>query len=278
MQVEESPGSRKKMGFEVGETQGKSDKPKGARQILQEQIETGIGEYNRTGFSLFLSAFAAGLEIGFSLLLMGALYTLYAGRVDDSSLHLVISLSYSLGFIFVMMGRSELFTEHTALAILPVLNNQESLKKLGKVWVLVYFGNIIGGYIFSLMIVYLGPKIGFVSLDAFHHLATDLVDHSGTTIFYSGILAGWMMGLLGWLWTSAQETIGRIFIIVMITSVIALGGLHHCIIGSIEVFSGLLSGQGVNASDYIKFQSWATLGNALGGVVFVAILKFSHAK
>lgn len=263
---------------EIAQKNGNTDKPKGARQILQEQIETGIGEYNRAGFSLFLSAFAAGLEIGFSILLMGSLFTLFQDQISESGLHLILSLSYSLGFVFVMLGRSELFTEHTALAILPVLNRQESLSKLIKVWVLVYLGNIIGGYIFSFIVVYLGPQIGFISTKAFHHLATGLIAHSGQTIFFSGILAGWMMGLLGWLWTSAQETIGRIFIIIMITSVIALGGLHHCIIGSIEVFSGLLTSQSISADDYFKFQGWATLGNALGGVVFVAVLKFSHAK
>jgi formate/nitrite transporter FocA (FNT family) len=86
------------------------------------------------------------------------------------------------------------------------------------------------------------------------------------------------MGLLGWMVTSSQETIGRIVVIMLITTVIGIGNMHHCIVGSIEVFSGLLVSSEVRIGDYLHFQGWATLGNAIGGVVFVALVKYSHIK
>jgi formate/nitrite transporter FocA (FNT family) len=103
----------------------KSDKPKEVDEILNEQIEAGQKEYGRSNIGLFISSVAGGLEIGFSLLLMGVLLTLFQGQVSASSLKFMMAVSYPLGFIFVIIGRSELFTEHTALAMVPVLNGKQ---------------------------------------------------------------------------------------------------------------------------------------------------------
>jgi formate/nitrite transporter FocA (FNT family) len=86
------------------------------------------------------------------------------------------------------------------------------------------------------------------------------------------------MGLLSWLITSSQETISRIIIITLITTVIGIGGLHHAIVGSIEVFTALLTSKSVSIEDYLHVQLWATIGNIIGGVVFVAFVKFSHVN
>jgi formate/nitrite transporter FocA (FNT family) len=54
--------------------------------------------------------------------------------------------------------------------------------------------------------------------------------------------------------------------------------LHHCIVGSIEVFAGLITSDDITLTDYLRFQFWATIGNAIGGSVFVAVLKFSNVR
>jgi formate/nitrite transporter FocA (FNT family) len=256
----------------------KSDKPKEVDEILNEQIEAGQKEYGRSNIGLFISSVAGGLEIGFSLLLMGVLLTLFQGQVSASSLKFMMAVSYPLGFIFVIIGRSELFTEHTALAMVPVLNGKQTVRSLLILWGLVYFGNVLGGFGFALFITYLAPEIGFIKVSAFEYIANHLLDYPSDTIFFSAILAGWLMGLLGWLVTSSQETISRIFVIILVTVVIALGGLHHCIIGSIEVISGVITSDELTFGDYIRFQWWATIGNLVGGAVFVALLKYSHVK
>jgi formate/nitrite transporter FocA (FNT family) len=256
----------------------KVDRPKEVNQILEEQIEMGMKEFNRSNLGLLTSAFTAGLEIGFSVLFMGTIFTLFHGNISPEALHLYLALCYPIGFIFVIIGRSELFTEHTALAILPLLNKSVSLKDLLILWGLVYAGNLIGGFVFSLLLVNIGPSVGFIEPAAFSHLGEELVQHNWSVILSSALLAGWMMGLLGWLVTSSQETISRILVIILVTSIIGIAGLHHCIVGSIEVLSGWLISEEIHFIDYLKFQVWATLGNAIGGAVFVAILKYSHVR
>lgn len=255
-----------------------SDQPKNIHQILNEQIRAGLEEFKRSNFSLFLSALTAGLEIGFSVLFMCTVLTLYGNTAISSSIQMYLALCYPIGFIFVIIGRSELFTEHTALALLPVLNDSVPLKQLFTLWGVIYAGNIIGGILFSFLIVNIGPSVGFIELWAFEELARKLSDYPWYIILLSAIFAGWMMGLLGWLVTSSQDTISRIMLIILVTAIIGLAGLHHCIIGSIEVFSGLIISENITVSDYLKFQGFATLGNAIGGSLFVSILKFSHIR
>ena len=255
-----------------------SDKPKEVRQILDEQIEAGLNEFNRSNLGLFISAFAAGLEVGFSVLFMCTIYSLFGGTISTEALHLYLALSYPIGFIFVIIGRSELFTEHTALAILPVLSGSVRLKQLFKLWGTVYSGNLIGGYVFSFLISEIGNQVGFIEPSSYAYLAHHMVDYDWKTILLSALLAGWMMGLLGWLVTSAQETFSRIFVIILVTFIIGVAGLHHCIVGSIEVFLGVITSEEISFTDYLRFQVWATIGNAIGGAVFVAILKYSHVR
>lgn len=255
-----------------------AQQPKRLSEILEEQLETGMEEHKRSNFGLLLSSFSAGLEIGFSIFLMGVLHTLFAEQLSESVMHVLLAFAYPLGFIFVVIGRSELFTEHTTLAVLPVLDRAASLKSLGVLWGLVFLGNIIGGYLFSLMLVHLAPTMDIITLETFYELAHKMIDYQWSVILGSGILAGWLMGLLSWLVTSSQETISRIFVVILVTTVIGIGGLHHSIVGSIEVFSGYLAGPNITFTDYLNFQLWTTLGNMIGGVVFVAVIKYSHTK
>lgn len=255
-----------------------ADKPKEVDQILDEQIDTGLREFRRSRTGLFISAFAGGMEIGFSLLFMATIYTLFHDDLSPEILKLCLAICYPIGFIFVIIGRSELFTEHTALAILPVLNKSVTLGDLFILWGLVYSGNLVGGFLFGVILYSIGPSVGFIEPSAFYHIGYELVNYDWHIILLSALLAGWMMGLLGWLVTSSQETISRILVIILVTFIIGLTGLHHCVIGSIEVFTGWISSPDIGFTDYMRFQVWATIGNAIGGAVFVSILKYGHAS
>ena len=265
-------------GEEKEENGQNQDKPKEGEQILKEQIRTSLTEYRRHRKALFASAFSAGLEVGFSLLLMGTLYTMFSDQLSESGLNLALAMAYPIGFIFVIIGRSELFTEHTTLAVLPVLNGTVSLAALAKLWGIVYVGNLMGGYLFSFILVQIGPGMGTISLEAFQHIAEKLIQYNWWLTLSSGVFAGWLMGLLSWLVTSSRDTISRILVIILVTTVIGLGELHHSIVGSLEMFAGLISSEHIHISDYVHFQVWATLGNVIGGTVFVAAIKYGQLR
>lgn len=114
--------------------------------------------------------------------------------------------------------------------------------------------------------------------EAYKHIAEKIPHYNSASLFGSAVFAGWLMGLLAWLISSTTETISKILLIILVTFVIGVTGLHHCIVGSVEMFAAMLSGNGISFSNYIYFISLAAPGNIIGGAVFVAALKVSHNK
>lgn len=250
--------------------------PMRATDVLNSLIEGGLHEIRRETNGLLLSGFSAGLDIGFGPLLMAVILTLSPGGYGDLGTELLLATTYSVGFVFVILGRLELFTEHTTVAVIPVLDGQASLGELARLWGLVYAANIVGGATFAALVVTLLPGLGPASPEAFETIALSLVAHDPTWLFVGGVLAGWLMGLLAWLVTAAQETTSRLLIIWIVTAAIGMLHLPHSIAGNVEVLFGVFLSPTVSVLDYVTFLAMATTGNAVGGVVFVALLKYGH--
>jgi formate/nitrite transporter FocA (FNT family) len=252
-----------------------SDQPKESKEVLKEQYASSIMEYRRSKSGLFLSALTAGLEIGFSIVLMGLFYTTFVEDVNADTLHLIVSLGYPLGFIFVIIGRSQLFTEQTSLAVIPFLKGVVNFSELMNLWGMVFLGNFIGGALFAIFISWIGPHREVIDAEAFIEFAHALNKPEWYVIFGSAVIAGWMMGLLGWLVTTAQETISRIFVIVLVTFVIGYGKFHHCIVGTVELVCGAIHSPSPDLAIYGSTLLFSLLGNILGGAFFVGVLKYS---
>ena len=250
------------------------DAPKTHGEILRDQITDAQETYEKSPSSILASSMTAGLEIGFSYLMICSVFYFLEGKMEESSIFKMIALVYPLGFILVVMGQSILFTEQTALLTLPVLNNKRTFGSMLRLWGLVICGNLIGGYMIALLLNWLGPRLGIFNSEVVITIADHVLKAAPHVIFVSAIVAGWLMGLLSWLLASARDTISRIVMIFLITSVMAFTGLHHSIIGSVEVFSGMIKSEDITFLDYVSFQSLALLGNAFGGAIFVGLLKY----
>lgn len=248
------------------------------RQILKDEIIAGLVELNRPCGSLFLSSLSAGLELGFSLLLMGVMLTLVSDVYEPPITRILMANMYSLGFILVILGRSELFTEHTTLAVLPLLDGKSSIGQVLRLWAVVFAGNIVGSAAMAGMIYGVASPLLAIEPWALEEIATDLVNHQWWVILFSAMFAGWLMGQLAWVSAAARDTISQIVFVWLITTAIGLAGLHHVVIGTAEVVAGLLASEQVTFLDFGRFLLWATLGNALGGVLFVSIIKYGHAS
>jgi len=250
---------------------------KPSRQILQHEIAEGADALDRPVSALFISGLSAGLDIGFSLFLMAVVWTLMDGTFSEPVGRMLVANMYAIGFIFVVLGRAELFTEQTTLAVLPVLNRQASIGALIRLWIIVYIANLLGAAVFAALAVNIGPALGIIDPRTFGEFARALTDHPNWVMFASAVLAGWLMGLMSWLVAASRDTVSQIILVWLIATVIGLGRLSHVVVGSVEVLAGVFSGAGVNGGDYGHFLLWTTLGNAVGGSVFVAIIKYGYA-
>lgn len=244
------------------------------RDILSRVIHEGEEIFKIKNKAIGLSAIIAGLEIGFSYFLLCTLYYLLSGKVEENTIYKLFSFVYPVGFIFVVLGKSALFTEQTSVLTLPVLNGQRKFVELLRIWGVVILGNVVGGILFTLFIGYLAPQLKLFTHETMVTIGEHVIHHSAWVLFLSAIVAGWLMGLLNWLLNSTINSLTRIFLIFMITGVIGFGGFHHSIVGNIEVFGAFLYSDTVHLIDYLWFLILALIGNGIGGAIVVGLFKY----
>lgn len=249
-----------------------ADTQRSHERIVELQIEEGLSVHGRPAFGQFVSAVACGLNLGIGVFALFTMATQAGPLFSSVPTHILMSITYTFGFVFTILARTELFTEHTTLAVLPVLDGEASLSSLGKLWTFVYVGNFVGGSIFALLMVPSGPALNLIDPSAFGETAMLFVDLTPFAVFAGAVLAGWLMALLSWILTSVGDTISRIVVIVITTFLIGFGHLPHCVAGNIEV----LAGAPISVAQWLQFLTVTTVGNIVGGVVFVALLNYSH--
>ena len=272
----ENPRSENGSGSAV-DSSDQSGAKKPSDQILREELSEGITALRRPNLGLFISGLSAGLEVGFSLLLMATLRERMNKGLNEGVGELLLALMYAVGFIFVTVGRSELFTEHTTLALLPVVAGKKRVRDPLRLWGLVYSSNLLGAATFAWVASFAAPMTHMADAKTFGEISRSIVEHPPSAIIFSAILAGWLMGLLSWLVTAARDTISQVTIVFIVAGAIGFMHLHHCVAGTVEVLTGAFSGTGASAAEYGKFLLFSTIGNALGGIFFVALVKYSHA-
>jgi formate/nitrite transporter FocA (FNT family) len=241
--------------------------------ILHETIRAeGEVELHRPAAALGWSAFAAGLSMGFSLVTMGILHRYL---VDAPWKPLVVNLGYSVGFLIVILGRQQLFTENTLTPVLVLLHNRDRATWLRvlRLWTIVLGANLLGALLFATVV---GHTSAFSAemRQSFQTLGLDALEGGFTTHFLRGVFSGWLIALMVWLLPSAETS--RVFIIVVITYVVGAAHLSHVVAGSVETLYAVMTGQ-ASFGDYLgRFFVPVLLGNMVGGMSLVA--AFTHAE
>jgi formate/nitrite transporter FocA (FNT family) len=241
--------------------------------LIHETIRAeGEQELERRWWAIVLSGLAAGLSMALSLIVQGAFHGLIS---DDATRRLVAPLGYTVGFLVVVLGRQQLFTENTLTPILPLLHNRDlrTLASVLKLWFLVLASNIAGTWAIGSVLAHTSifePRI----VDAFVDLSRHTVEGTFSTTFVRAIFAGWLIALMAWLLPAAKES--RAHIIVIMTYVVALGGFSHIVAGSVECAFLVQSGRASLAQYASDFFMPTLLGNILGGTTLVALLNYGQ--
>ncbi len=241
--------------------------------VVHETIrKDGDEELQRPVAGLAWSGLAAGLSMGFSFLAEGLLR---AYLPEASWRPLVVNLGYPLGFLIVIIGRQQLFTENTLTAIIPLLarRNLTTLVSVLKLWAVVLAANLAGAHVFSWVISHTAvvrPEV----LSALRQLAIQAADVSPSNAILRGIFAGWLIAMVVWMLAATDSS--RVAIIVILTYVVGLAGLTHVVVGSVEVLFLVMVGAKTWLSFISGYMLPTLLGNILGGVSLVSALN--HAQ
>ncbi|MFN2542685.1 MAG: formate/nitrite transporter family protein [Chthoniobacterales bacterium] len=242
-------------------------------QVVYEAIrKEGRHELERTSSSLAWSGLAAGMSMGFSFVTMAVLEHCLP---DAPWKPLITSFGYSVGFLIVILGRQQLFTENTLTVILPLLT-QKTLRDVYKVlilWSVVLTTNLVGTFLFAWAVA----KTDGFNPDlrgAFDQVAAQSMTHPFGVMIWQGVFAGWLIALMVWLLPAAETA--RIWIIVVITWMVAVFHFPHIIAGASETFYLAITAQRSFGEILNGFILPALIGNTIGGVTLVAAL--AHAQ
>lgn len=232
----------------------------------------GEEELQRTVSSLAWSALAAGLSLGFSFITEGLLM---AHLPDQLWRPLISKLGYCIGFLIVILGRQQLFTENTLTVVLPLLIRKDSstLLRMLRLWAVVLASNLVGTFLFALCL----GKVGIFNAHIEQSLSQIGIAHVGAPfgiVFVRAIFAGWLLALMVWLLPGADSA--RVSIIIIITYLIGISGFNHIIAGSTTMFYLIVTHSSSWGAYFIHFFIPTLLGNVLGGVSLVAAL--GHAQ
>lgn len=249
-------------------------RPTSSRVLHEVVRSSGDDELGRPALSLFWSGLVGGIAISVSLLGQA----LVESRLPDAPWRpLVASLGYTLGFLIVILGRLQLFTESTLSAVLPVATHLSigNVVRLLRLWSLVLGANLLG----TLFIAWAtqasligSPEQRLAMLDVSHKI----LEHGWVDTVKLAIPAGFLIAAVPWTLPVAQ---GQSFWVVLIlTYCIALGGFAHVVAGSCEAWLLAMAGETSFTHAAFGLIAPALLGNLIGGTGLFALLAHAQVR
>lgn len=242
-----------------------------AAEIFASAARVGEDELKRSNAGLAYSGVAAGLGMGLTGLASAAVL---AALGNVSGAELIATFFYPVGFIVVIVGRAQLFTENTVFPVILVLDRRRHLKNTARLWAVVFAANVLGALGFAMLAVLSGALTPDI-LNGLSHLGQRAAQGSWPHLFWAGVMGGWIIALVAWVVSASRFTIAQVALIWLMTFVVGIAHLAHSIAGSAEILSAVLNGD-VTVGRYFFWLSAATLGNAVGGVGIVSILNYGQ--
>lgn len=232
----------------------------------------GEKELERDSFALLWSAVAAGLSMGASLIAKGIFH---AKLPDTAASFLLENIGYTFGFIIVIMARQQLFTENTVTPVLPIMQkpSRQNFILLFRLWGLVLLGNLVGTGIAAYSFIHM-PVFNDATRAAFISIGQSVMDNSSGEMFANGIFSGWIIATMVWMMPSAGGA--KIWVIFLMTYLVALCDLTHIVVGSVEIFYLVFNGSLPWQQFIYPFAIPTLAGNIIGGTFIFALI--SHAQ
>ena len=245
--------------------------PSGA-VVYKAILKEGLDERSRSTSALFWSGLAAGLSMGASLMAEG----LIAAHLPDAPWKPLISkFGYSVGFLVVILGRQQLFTENTLTPILPLLSEKTISRFVNvmRLWLVVLGANLLGclaaAYVAHLDVVF-DPAVH----QEFTEIRRQALQGTFGSHVVSATLAGWLIALMVWVLPFAESA--RFWVIIVLSYLVGIGHFGHVVAGSVQTFFMAIAGQASWAEVIVHYFFPTVIGNILGGVALVAAIN--HAQ
>lgn len=249
-----------------------------APEVVEAAAAVGERRLARLNVTTALTALIGGLAVSFGAVALAWTAGPWLDSLGMERALLLGSLVFPIGFVILLVGTGELFTEDFFVPVTAVMEGRGTVRELAALWSYTLFFNLIGAAIFALLI----SRPGVLSDSAGRfvtELAGETVHSSFGTALVKAIFAGWLMTLLTWLLLAARRLGPSLVIIWAIGFLIEAGHFNHVVISAAVIFMAMGLGADIAAGQWLvgNFVP-ALLGNLAGGVVFVTVLGSIQAQ
>ncbi|HEY4624558.1 MAG TPA: formate/nitrite transporter family protein [Blastococcus sp.] len=237
-------------------------------QAFDRIVDEGAQRLHRSWREVLTTGLAGGLEVAMGVLALLAVYA-------ETGSHLLAGLAFSIGFIALLLARSELFTEGFLVPVTSVVAGRAGVGQLGKLWAGTLVANLAGGWLVMWLIVHALPPLGRTAVES----ATTFVDAPlNLQSVCLAFLAGSAITLMTRMQHGADTEGAKIVAAVVGAFVLAGLVLFHSILDSLIIFGALHAGAPFGYADWLGWFWYTTVLNMAGGLLVVTLLRLVRSK
>ena len=250
---------------------GDSDSP--LEDELEEAFQRMIGEgtqrLHRPWREVLTTGFFGGTEVA-----MGVLAYLSVLQVTHEPL--LAGLAFSIGFLALLLGRSELFTEGFLVPVTTVAAKRASVAQLAKLWGGTLAANLAGGWLIMWLIMTAFPKLRGQTIESARHFVEAPI--SAETLALA-VLGGMVITLMTRMQHGTDSVPGKIAAAVAGAFLLAGLQMFHSILDSLLIFGALQAGDApFGYADWLAWFGYTVTANVVGGLVLVTLLRLIRSK
>ncbi len=251
---------------ELGETDAPQEDE--VARAFDRIVSQGAQRLHRTWREVLTTGLAGGLEVGVGVLVLLAVYA-------ETGSHLLAGLAFGVGFIALLLARSELFTEGFLVPVTAVVAGRAGVGQLAKLWGGTLVANLVGGWLLMWIVVHALPELGATAIESATTFVDAPLDLQSACLAF---LAGSSITLMTRMQQGAESETGRIVAAMAGAFVLAGLVLFHSILDSLIIFAGIHAGGPFGYGDWIAWFWYVTLLNMAGGLLVVTLLRLVRSK
>ena len=247
-------------------------------EIWESSLDEGERRIARSPMEVASTGLVGGFDVMLGILALVFTTGALTAVLPEKTAHVVASLVFGIGFVFIVIGRSELFTENFLIPIAAVIEKRGKPGRLARMWAVALVANLIGLTILS----YLFATDGVLeptAREAAGKVADTFAERSVLAASLSALVAGTVMTLFTWLNQAVERDISRIVIALLVGFLLAAPTLNHAVVGFGEMLFGIAAGTtSADAGDLFRNLAIAVAGNLVGGVGAVTSTRLVQAR
>lgn len=225
------------------------------------------------------TGFIAGVTIVFGIVALGVVETLAKPALSGGLAKLAGALAFAIGLVFLVVGRTELFTENFFGPVAAAVDGDGPGRwaRLLRLWATILVLNLIGGAVLIAILTVNGALPAGTS-DTLSGIAEEIAAKSWTATLARAILAGALITLLSYLLNATDTAAARILVTYMVGFFLALGPFDHVIVSALHVLFGVWLGAAVTYGDVALNIAVSTAGNLAGGLLLITLTHTAQVK